>query len=55
VLDFGQDTEPVRLFDGVFHSIKPGWTRDQYFAGQPITAYAAPLRARAWLGSRRPW
>jgi acetyl esterase len=45
VLDFGQDTESARLFDGVFHSIKPGWKTDQYLAGQPVTPYAAPLRA----------
>ncbi|HEY5985602.1 MAG TPA: alpha/beta hydrolase [Streptosporangiaceae bacterium] len=44
-LDFGQDTESARQFDGVFHSIKPGWDTDQYLAGQPVTAYAAPMRA----------
>jgi len=50
VLDFGQDTESARLFDGVFHSIKPGWTQDRYLAGQPVTAYAAPLRATSLTG-----
>lgn len=50
VLDFGQDTESARLFDGVFHSIKPGWKQDHYLAGQPITAYAAPLRAASLAG-----
>lgn len=51
VLDFGQDTESARMFDGVFHSIKPGgWREDQYLAGQPVTAYAAPLRAVSLAG-----
>jgi acetyl esterase len=51
VLDFGQDTESARLFDGVFHSIKPGsWEESQYLAGQPVTAYAAPLRAVSLAG-----
>ncbi len=51
VLDFGHDTESARLFDGVFHSIKPGsWREDQYLAGQPVTAYAAPLRAASLAG-----
>jgi acetyl esterase len=46
LLDFGQDTESARLFDGVFHSIRPGrWTDAQYLAGQEPTGYAAPLRA----------
>ena len=50
-LDFDQDTESARLFDGVFHSIKPGsWKTDHYLAGQPITAYAAPLRAASLAG-----
>jgi acetyl esterase len=48
VLDFGQDTESARLFDGVFHSIKPGWAQEHYLAGQPVTAYAAPLRAASF-------
>ena len=51
VLDFGQDTESARLFDGVFHSIKPGgWAENHYLAGQPVTAYAAPLRAASLAG-----
>jgi acetyl esterase len=51
VLDFGQDTESARLFDGVFHSIKPGsWREERYLAGQPVTAYAAPLRAASLAG-----
>lgn len=50
VLDFGQQTESARQFDGVFHSIKPGWSRDQYLAGQPVTPYAAPLRAASLAG-----
>ncbi|HZR50747.1 MAG TPA: alpha/beta hydrolase [Streptosporangiaceae bacterium] len=51
VLDFGQNTESARLFDGTFHSIKPGsWEENQYLAGQPVTAYAAPLRAASLAG-----
>jgi len=51
VLDFGQDTESARLFNGVFHSIKPGsWAEDQYLAGQPVTEYAGPLRAASLAG-----
>ena len=50
-LDFGQDTESVRLFDGVFLSVKPGnWLQAQYLAGQEPTAYAAPLRAATLAG-----
>jgi acetyl esterase len=44
-LDFGQDTESVRLYNGTFLSIEPdGWLEKQYLAGQEVTAYAAPLR-----------
>ena len=51
VLDFDQDTESFREFDGVFHSIKPGqWSHAQYLAGQPVTPYAAPLRAARLAG-----
>ena len=51
VLNFGQETESARMFDGVFHSIKPGsWGENQYLAGQPVTAYAAPLRAASLAG-----
>src|SRR5262245_18714826 len=50
-LDFGQDTESVRLYDGVFLSIKPGnWPETQYLAGQEVTPYAAPLRAYTLAG-----
>lgn len=46
VLDFGQDTESARLFDGVFLSLKADrWSEEQYLAGQEVTGYAAPLRA----------
>ncbi|MCF6473173.1 alpha/beta hydrolase [Nonomuraea sp. MG754425] len=51
VLDFGQDTESFREFDGVFLSIKPGrWSERQYLAGQQVTPYAAPLRAETLAG-----
>jgi acetyl esterase len=51
VLDFGQDTESAREFDGVFLSVKPGgWAETQYLAGQPVTQYAAPLRAETLAG-----
>ena len=51
VLDFGQDTESVRLYDGVFLSIKAGnWPETQYLAGQEATPYAAPLRAFTLAG-----
>ncbi|MDP4511770.1 alpha/beta hydrolase [Nonomuraea turcica] len=51
VLDFGQDTESFREFDGVFLSIKPGrWSEIQYLAGQPVSPYAAPLRAGTLAG-----
>jgi acetyl esterase len=50
-LDFGQDTESVQLYDGVFLSIKPGnWPETQYLAGQEVTPYAAPLRAYTLAG-----
>lgn len=50
-LDFDQDTESARSFDGVFHSIKPGrWSDTQYLAGLPVTPYAAPLRATSLTG-----
>jgi acetyl esterase len=50
-LDFGQDTQSARQFDGVFLSIKPGrWAESRYLAGQPITPYAAPLRAATLVG-----
>ncbi len=50
-LDFGQRTGPAREFDGVFLSVKPGrWAEIQYLAGQPVTPYAAPLRASSLAG-----
>jgi acetyl esterase len=51
VLDFGQATESARLYDGVFLSIKAdSWPLTQYLAGQEVTPYAAPLRARTLAG-----
>lgn len=44
-LDFGPDTDSAREFDGVFLSARPRWADAQYLAGQPVTQYAAPLRA----------
>jgi acetyl esterase len=45
-LDFRRDTESWRLFDGVFLTASgTEWTHEQYLAGHPVTAYAAPLRA----------
>ncbi len=53
-LDFGQDTESVRLFNGVFLTIQPGdWVENQYLGGKEPTAYAAPLRAES-LGGLPP-
>jgi len=50
-LDFGQDTESVRLYDGVFLSIKAGnFSETHYLAGQEVTSYAAPLRAVTLAG-----
>jgi len=50
-LDFGQDTESVRLYNGTFLTIEPGgWLETQYLAGQEVTALAAPLRARTLAG-----
>jgi len=50
-LDFGQDTESVRLFNGVFLTIEPGGLVEQhYLGGQEPTAYAAPLRAGSLAG-----
>jgi len=50
-LDFGQDGESVRLYNGTFLSIEPGgWLETQYLAGQDVTAYAAPLRAGTLAG-----
>ena len=50
-LDFGQDTESARLYDGVFLSVRAGnWPATQYLAGQEVTPYAAPLRAYTLAG-----
>jgi acetyl esterase len=50
-LDFGQDTESVRLFNGVQITIGPGtWPETQYLGGQLPTALAAPLRAASLAG-----
>ena len=50
-LDFGQDTESVRLYNGTFLSIEPGgWLETQYLAGQEVTGCAAPLRAGTLAG-----
>jgi acetyl esterase len=50
-LDFGQDTESARLYDGVFLTVKAGsWPATQYLAGQEVTPYAAPLRSYTLAG-----
>jgi acetyl esterase len=50
-LDFGQNTESVRLFNGVFLTIEPGGLVEQlYLRGQEPTVYAAPLRAESLAG-----
>jgi len=50
-LDFGQDTESVRLFNGVFLTIESGgFVEKSYLGGQEPTAYAAPLRAESLAG-----
>lgn len=50
-LDFGQDTESVRLYNGTFLHLEPGgWLENQYLAGQAVTEYAAPLRAATHAG-----
>jgi len=50
-LDFGQDTESVRLFNGVFLTIEPGGLVEKhYLGGQEPTGYAAPLRAESLAG-----
>lgn len=51
VLDFNQDTESTRQFNGVFHTVRPGDRYDrQYLGDLPITPYAAPLRAESVAG-----
>jgi acetyl esterase len=50
-LDFDNDTESHRLFDGVFlTSSGSKWVREQYLAGHPVPPYAAPLRAETLTG-----
>jgi acetyl esterase/lipase len=51
VLDFDQETESAREFDGVFLSLRPGgYETTRYLAGQAVTEYAAPLRAGSLAG-----
>ncbi|GLY80718.1 alpha/beta hydrolase [Actinoallomurus iriomotensis] len=50
LLDFGQDTDSAREFDGVFLSARPGWANAAYLAGREVTPYAAPLRAASLAG-----
>ncbi|GLY85841.1 alpha/beta hydrolase [Actinoallomurus iriomotensis] len=50
LLDFGQDTDSAREFDGVFLSARPGWANAAYLAGREVTPYAAPLRAESLAG-----
>jgi acetyl esterase len=50
-LDFGQDNESVRLFNGVQITIGPdSFPQAAYLAGQEPDAYAAPLRAEVLAG-----
>jgi acetyl esterase len=49
VLDFGQDTESTRAFNGVFHSATDD-RHDRYLGDLPVTQYAAPLRAQSLAG-----
>lgn len=50
-LDFRYDSESHRLFEGVFLTrSRSQWYDAQYLAGQPITPYAAPLRAESLAG-----
>jgi acetyl esterase len=50
-LDFDNDSESHQLFDGVFLTASGAvWMREQYLAGQPVTPYAAPLRAESLTG-----
>jgi acetyl esterase len=51
LLDFGQRTGSAREFDGVFLSVDPTrYPTVRYLAGQPVTPYAAPLRAGSLAG-----
>jgi acetyl esterase len=50
-LDFGRESGSHRRFDGVFLTMSgEAWMRAQYFAGHPVTPYAAPLRAQSLSG-----
>ncbi|MEV6284117.1 alpha/beta hydrolase [Kribbella sp. NPDC051770] len=60
-LDFDQDTESARLFDGVFLSTRPGWADEAYFPpdelsaeraglGRRLPAHAVPIRAEDLSG-----
>lgn len=50
-LDFDNDSESHRRFDGVFLTASGEvWMREQYLAGHPVTPYAAPLRAESLAG-----
>ncbi|GAA0969462.1 hypothetical protein GCM10009555_016640 [Acrocarpospora macrocephala] len=50
-LDFGRDCESRRLFDGdLLNSSLEEWYDAQYLADQPVTPYAAPLRAQTFEG-----
>jgi acetyl esterase/lipase len=50
-LDFGQDTESVREFNGVLITVGAGsWPQAAYLGGQQPDSYAAPLRAPSLAG-----
>ena len=50
-LDFDNDSESHRRFDGVFLTASGEvWMREQYLAGHPVPPYAAPLRAESLAG-----
>jgi len=50
-LDFGQDTESVREFNGVQITVGPdSFPQTAYLAGQQPDGYAAPLRAASLAG-----
>jgi acetyl esterase len=50
-LDVGHQTESWRRYEGVFLTASgTTWANEQYLAGHPLTAYAAPLRAESLAG-----
>ena len=50
-LDFGQDTESVRQFNGIQITVGPdSWPQAAYLGGQQPDGYAAPLRAASLAG-----